>query len=169
MDLRIREITNGTDVFNAIDKNSQYTRYYIQHNVPRFNNPTGTFDNDQYLLEIAATATACTLATGNNTTDTVPVLSTTNIIAGMTLSINGGAYAGIVESVDTEASTVTFTTTVAITSGAQLYFTTAGNAAFEDFMSDWLTSAGVEDCISLDTSFNKCETCTAVNPGEIYD
>jgi hypothetical protein len=52
MDLRIREITNGTDVFNAVDKNAQYTRYYIQHSVPRFNNPTGTFDNDQYLLEI---------------------------------------------------------------------------------------------------------------------
>ena len=52
MDLRIREITNGIDVFDAINKNSTYTRYYIQHNVPRFNNPTGTFDNDQYLLEI---------------------------------------------------------------------------------------------------------------------
>jgi len=51
-DLRIREITNGTDVFDAINKNNTYTRYYIQHNVPRFNNPTGTFDNDQYLLEI---------------------------------------------------------------------------------------------------------------------
>jgi hypothetical protein len=51
-DLRIREITNGTDVYNAIDRGSLYTRYYIQHNVPRFNNPTGTFDNDQYLLEI---------------------------------------------------------------------------------------------------------------------
>jgi hypothetical protein len=24
----------------------------ILHNVPRFNNPTGTFDNDQYLLVI---------------------------------------------------------------------------------------------------------------------
>jgi hypothetical protein len=51
-DLRIREITNGTDVYDAIDRFDTYTRYYIQHNVPRFNNPTGTFDNDQYLLEI---------------------------------------------------------------------------------------------------------------------
>jgi hypothetical protein len=56
MDLRIREITNGTDVFTAIDKNAKYYRYYIQHNVPRFNNPSGTFDNDQYLLEIVAEA-----------------------------------------------------------------------------------------------------------------
>jgi hypothetical protein len=52
MDLRIREITNGTDVFDAIDRTSLYDRYYIQHNVPRFNNPSSTFDNDQYLLEI---------------------------------------------------------------------------------------------------------------------
>jgi hypothetical protein len=52
MDLRIREITLGTDIWSVINRNSQYTRYYIQHNVPRFNNPTSTFDNDQYLLEI---------------------------------------------------------------------------------------------------------------------
>ena len=51
-DLRIREITNGTDVYNAINRNTTYGRYYIQHTVPRFNNPTGTFDNEQYLLEI---------------------------------------------------------------------------------------------------------------------
>jgi hypothetical protein len=24
----------------------------LQHNVPRFNNPSSTFDNDQYMLEI---------------------------------------------------------------------------------------------------------------------
>jgi hypothetical protein len=51
-DLRIREITQGASVFNYIDRNSLYVRYYILHNVPRFNNPTSTFDNDQYLLEI---------------------------------------------------------------------------------------------------------------------
>lgn len=63
MDLRIREITNGTDVFNAIDKDSTYTRYYIQHSVPRFNNPTGTFDNDQYLLEIVTKGTVADFET----------------------------------------------------------------------------------------------------------
>ncbi len=51
-DLRIREITQGYDVTNAVNRASFFTRYYIQHNVPRFNNPTGVFDNDQYLLEI---------------------------------------------------------------------------------------------------------------------
>jgi len=56
-DLRIREITNGTDVYDAIDRFSTYTRYYLQHSVPRFNNPSGTFDNDQYLLEIVTAGT----------------------------------------------------------------------------------------------------------------
>jgi len=56
MDLRIREITQGYDVNSAIDRSGQYYRYYIQHSVPRFNNPTGTFDNDQYLLEIITDA-----------------------------------------------------------------------------------------------------------------
>ena len=59
-DLRIREITNGTDVYDAINRNALYTRYYIQHNVPRFNNPSGTFDNDQYLLEIVTDGAATT-------------------------------------------------------------------------------------------------------------
>lgn len=56
-DLRIREITQGDQLVNTvIDRAAQYWRYYIQHSVPRFNNPSGTFDNDQYLLEIITSA-----------------------------------------------------------------------------------------------------------------
>jgi hypothetical protein len=64
-DLRIREITQGYDVTNTIDRGTQYYRFFIQHSVPRFNNPSGTFDNDQYLLEIitANDATADATAT----------------------------------------------------------------------------------------------------------
>ena len=51
-DKRIREITQGDDILDAINRNALYTRYYIQHVVPRFNNPSGVFDNDQYMLEI---------------------------------------------------------------------------------------------------------------------
>lgn len=51
-DVRIREITQGDDILNSVDRNAMYTRYYIQHVVPRFNNPSGMFDNDRYLLEI---------------------------------------------------------------------------------------------------------------------
>ena len=51
-DFRIREITQGNQIVNAIDRNELYYRYAILHSVPRFNNPSGTFDNDQYLLEV---------------------------------------------------------------------------------------------------------------------
>lgn len=61
MDLRIREITDGNDVFNYITRTSLYTTYFIQHNVPRFNNPSSTFDNDQYLLQIVTDGGDATL------------------------------------------------------------------------------------------------------------
>jgi len=51
-DFRIREITQGYDILNSVNRNALYTRYYLLHSVPRHNNPTGTFDNDQYLLEV---------------------------------------------------------------------------------------------------------------------
>ncbi|NBP16827.1 hypothetical protein EBU95_20975, partial [bacterium] len=54
-DLRIREITQGNQLMGAapaISRTAQYDRVFIQHSVPRFNNPTGTFDNDQYVLEV---------------------------------------------------------------------------------------------------------------------
>lgn len=60
-DQRIREITQGDQYFTAVPRNAYYTRYVLQHSVPRFNNPSGVFDNDQYALNIyvtAATATA---------------------------------------------------------------------------------------------------------------
>jgi hypothetical protein len=51
-DFRIREITQGNEILSAISRAASYNRFFIQHNVPRFNNPTSTFDNDQYLLEV---------------------------------------------------------------------------------------------------------------------
>lgn len=63
-DFRIREITQGYDMSTAIPRNALYKRYFILHSVPRFNNPTGTFDNDRYMLEII------TPAAGNATLDT---------------------------------------------------------------------------------------------------
>ena len=55
-DLRIREITQGDQMLDSLDRNALYYRYYIQHSVPRFNNPSSTFDTDQYLLEIITDA-----------------------------------------------------------------------------------------------------------------
>lgn len=55
-DIRIREITQGNQILDAVDRSLFYDALYLQHNVPRFNNPTGTFDNDQYLLQVYALA-----------------------------------------------------------------------------------------------------------------
>jgi hypothetical protein len=49
--LRMREIEQNPGLAN-IDRNGLYDQILILHSVPRFNNPTGTFDNDQYLLKV---------------------------------------------------------------------------------------------------------------------
>ena len=49
---RFREIEKGNNILAAVDRTKFYRNYKIQHTVPRFNNPTGVFDNDQYLYEI---------------------------------------------------------------------------------------------------------------------
>lgn len=64
-DFRIREITQGNQIVEAIDRRGFYFRSYLQHNVPRSYNPTGTFDNDQYLLEFLAYAGDLTGPVGN--------------------------------------------------------------------------------------------------------
>jgi len=40
------------EILAAVDRSSTYKAYYIQHSVPRFNNPTGVFDNDQYIYKV---------------------------------------------------------------------------------------------------------------------
>jgi hypothetical protein len=61
-DPRIREITLGDAPLQVISRTGTYGRFYVQHNVPRFNNPSGTFDNDQYLLELVATTSTLSVA-----------------------------------------------------------------------------------------------------------
>lgn len=51
-DPRLREVMNQDQVYNYIIGTDFYTTYGILHSVPRFNNPTGVFDNDQYLVTI---------------------------------------------------------------------------------------------------------------------
>ena len=61
-DPRIREITQGNDLRDALATNAFYTKYVIQHIVPRYNNPSSVHDDDQYNLCIyvpsGVTATA---------------------------------------------------------------------------------------------------------------
>ena len=51
----MREIQHGDALLGcgsgAVDRTAFYACYYLQHSVPRFNNPTGVFDNDQYLYK----------------------------------------------------------------------------------------------------------------------
>jgi hypothetical protein len=61
-DFRIREITQGNQIISSVDRNALYYRYMLQHNVPRFNNPSSTFDNDQYMLEIFSLTPLTTFA-----------------------------------------------------------------------------------------------------------
>jgi hypothetical protein len=49
--LRMREI-EADPALATINRNGFYDKIYLLHSVPRFYNPTGTFDNDQYLVEV---------------------------------------------------------------------------------------------------------------------
>lgn len=184
-DLRIREITNGDDVYNAINRNTSYTRYYIQHNVPRFNNPSGTFDNDQYLLQIivtegdAVTGIDSTAASSNTAASgdvpafsTITVASTAGLLPGMVVTKTSGtgtisANAYIYEVVSATEFTITLGTgtapvTVALDATTVLSATTNYNTAFEGFVEAWLSNAG-SGCTTL-TTYDCPATCTPVDP-----
>jgi hypothetical protein len=45
---RFREIEGSDQIYAAMDMTDTYKSYNLLHSVPRFNNPTGVFDNDQY-------------------------------------------------------------------------------------------------------------------------
>lgn len=52
-DPRLREVMDQDVITNSgLVQTDQYVEYGILHSVPRFNNPTSTFDNDQYLVTI---------------------------------------------------------------------------------------------------------------------
>ena len=53
--LRLREVLGDT-ALSTVSRTAMYDKYYLLHNVPRFNNPSSTFDNDQYLLEFSVPA-----------------------------------------------------------------------------------------------------------------
>lgn len=72
--LRMREI-EGHPALTAVDRTGLYDQVCILHNVPRFNNPSSTFDNDQYLLVIHVPA-------GTTTTALTDIISASLTAAG---------------------------------------------------------------------------------------
>ena len=54
---RFSEIEGGTALTAAVNRQAFYKMYYVQHTVPRYNNPTGVFDNDQYVISVAVLCT----------------------------------------------------------------------------------------------------------------
>ena len=60
---RIREIEGSNDILNAIDRTALYKVYYIQHSIPRLNNATSMFDNDQYVYKIYVKSTDAAVIT----------------------------------------------------------------------------------------------------------
>jgi hypothetical protein len=61
--LRMREI-EADPALATVNKANLYDQVLILHNVPRFNNPSSTFDNDQYLIVVhVPTGTATTSIT----------------------------------------------------------------------------------------------------------
>lgn len=56
-DPRIREVTLGNDMLNAVSRSTLYTQYYIEYIVPREDNPSQTYDNDRYRVSIITSGT----------------------------------------------------------------------------------------------------------------
>jgi hypothetical protein len=59
--LRMREI-EADPALATVNRSGLYDQVLILHNVPRFNNPTSTFDNDQYLLVVHVPAGTSTVS-----------------------------------------------------------------------------------------------------------
>lgn len=64
---RIREIEGSDDILASVDRTALYKTYVIQHTVPRFNNPSGVFDNDQYCYKIYVKCSESALITSMDT------------------------------------------------------------------------------------------------------
>lgn len=54
-DIRIREITQGSDLLSAISRTASYYTYHLLHSVPRPINPSSVYDADRYEIMIVTT------------------------------------------------------------------------------------------------------------------
>ena len=77
--LRMREI-EADPALATVNRNGLYDQVMILHNVPRFNNPSSTFDNDQYLLVLHVPA-------GTSTTSITNYIVTATAAAGNAVAL----------------------------------------------------------------------------------
>lgn len=77
--LRMREI-EADPALAAVTRSGLYDTVLILHNVPRFNNPSSTFDNDQYLLAVHVPA-------GTTTSDLTTFITASCTAAGNSVSL----------------------------------------------------------------------------------
>ena len=77
--LRMREI-EADPMYSVISRTSLYDQVMVLHSVPRFNNPSGTFDNDQYLLVVNVPAGTTTTAFTNFLVSSANAAQGTNAI-----------------------------------------------------------------------------------------
>ena len=84
--LRMREIEQNP-ALASISRTSLYDQVMVLHSVPRFNNPTATFDNDQYLLVFH-------VPTGTSTSSLTNYLVNAAAAAGNVIPVNtaGGTF-----------------------------------------------------------------------------
>lgn len=175
MDLRIREITNGTDVYGTISRTGSYSRYYLQHSVPRFNNPTGTFDNEQYLLEVVAPNTVSLTLSAATSTGAVAIsasnainFTTTGVATGYTTTITytppgatAGAFTTATVTVVAGTSITIANVLTAIPAGSVITFQAVFTKNFEDFVNTWINQAQGAACTQL-VVYNCPASCTVV-------
>ena len=77
--LRMREI-EADPALNTVNKAGLYDQVLILHNVPRFNNPSSTFDNDQYLIVVHVPA-------GTSTSSITSFITSSASAAGNAVSL----------------------------------------------------------------------------------
>ena len=83
---RFREIEQMAGIVDEVGRdstthacNGKYRVYHLVHNVPRFNNPTGVFDNDQYVYRLYVPCTGATAATTSLDADWLALAQDANV------------------------------------------------------------------------------------------
>ena len=79
---RLREVLNDISLTSGIDRTTPglYDIYGIVHSVPRFNNPSAIFDNDQYFIKIV-------VPTGTNMTSFITLVEGLLSAAGNSITL----------------------------------------------------------------------------------